>query len=93
MFKDSLCSELLTNLDAKGAERNIKMLTTSLQKIFSHKYFVVYERVAVKNSFSTYIYTWSKEDSYFFEFLLTSKLNPDVTCGIAGINLSRLFIS
>ena len=33
-FKDSLCCEQWTNLDAKGAKRSVKMSTTSFYKSF-----------------------------------------------------------
>ena len=34
MFKNSLCREKLSNLDAKGAKRSVKMRTTILYKTF-----------------------------------------------------------
>ena len=34
MFKDSLCRESLTNLDAKGAKRSVKMLATRFYESF-----------------------------------------------------------
>ena len=37
MFKDSLCREKLTNLDAKGTKRNLKMWITNFQKNFFQK--------------------------------------------------------
>ena len=49
MFKDSLCRDQLTNFDAKGAKRSVKMCimcnTNSFLKNIS----------AVKNSFSAYV--------------------------------------
>ena len=54
-FKDSLCLQRLTNLDAKDAKRSVKMWATYFYKSFFHKYFAVYEWSAVKNSLSTYI--------------------------------------
>ena len=41
MFKDSLHREWLTNFDAKGAKRSVKMWTTNLYKIFFQKYCVL----------------------------------------------------
>ena len=41
MFKDSLWREWLTNFDAKGAKRSVKMWTTNLYKIFFQKYCVL----------------------------------------------------
>ena len=46
----------MTNLDAKGAKRSVKMQTTNYYKRFSKKYFVVHEQSAVENSFSKYIF-------------------------------------
>ena len=54
-FKVSLCPENLSNLDAKGAKRSVKSWATNFYKIFFPKYFVVHERSAVRNSFSTYV--------------------------------------
>ena len=36
LLKDSLCRELVTNLDAKGAKRSVKMWTTTFYKSFSN---------------------------------------------------------
>ena len=47
-----LCLDKLTNLDAKGFQE------------FFQKYFVVHERSAVKNLFSSYV--WSEVDSSFY---------------------------
>jgi len=51
-FKVSLCLEKLTNLDAKGAKRTLKIWATNSFKSFFQKYFVIHERSAVKNTFS-----------------------------------------
>ena len=56
MFKDSLWCESLTNLDAKGSKRRVKMWTTNSYKIFSKNILLyVHEQSAVENSFSTYV--------------------------------------
>ena len=55
MFKDSLRLEKLTDLDAKGAKRSVKMWTTNFSKSFFEKYCVVRDWWAVKNSFTTYV--------------------------------------
>ena len=52
-FKDSLCLEKWTYFDAKGAKRSVKTWATNF---FFQKYFVLYERWAVKNSIITYNY-------------------------------------
>ena len=65
-FKGWLCLEKLTNLNAKGAKRSVKMWATNFYKSFFQKYFfVVSEWLVVKNSFSTYV--WSKVNSCFCE--------------------------
>ena len=62
-FKDSLSLEKLTYLDVKDAKRSVNIWGTIFYKIFFRKYLVVHERSAVKNLFSTYV--WSKVDSSF----------------------------
>ena len=66
-FKDSLCVQLLTNLDAKCFKRSVKMWATNCYKSFFQKNVVVNERLDVKNTFSNYV--WSKVDSCFCEAL------------------------
>ena len=66
-FKDSLCLEKLTNLDVIGAKGSVKIWATNFYKSFFQKYFDVHEQSAVKNSFSTHL--WSKVNSCFCEFL------------------------
>ena len=41
-------------MNAKGAKRSVKLLTTSFIRVFS-KMFVLHEQSAVKNSLSTYV--------------------------------------
>ena len=48
LFKDSLCLEKLTNLDAKGAKKKRKYVSYQLLKKFFQKYFFVQEQSAVK---------------------------------------------
>ena len=49
-----LCCKWLTNLDAKGAKRSVKMWNKHFYKsFFNQKWFVVHKRSAVKNSFIT----------------------------------------
>ena len=41
-FKDSLCLQKLTDLDAKGAKRSVNLWATNFIKSFFQKYFVVH---------------------------------------------------
>ena len=56
MFKDSLCRKYLTNLDAKGAKRSIKMWSTNFYKI-SFKNILPYmnSRLSKIRSVHTYV--------------------------------------
>ena len=66
IFQRLTVPQKLTNLGAKGAKRRKrKDVSYQLLQEFFQKYFVAQERSAVKNSFSTYI--WSKVDSCFCE--------------------------
>ena len=76
-LKVSPCLEWMANLDAKGAKRSVKMWGTIFCKNFC-KYSIVHELSAVKNSFSTYV--WSKVDSCFCEGLYVVKLNSVQFC-------------
>ena len=54
-FKVSLRLEILTNLDAKGAKRSIKIWAIKFQEKIFKNIFFSHKLWAVKDSFSTYI--------------------------------------
>ena len=62
LFKDSLCREILTNLDANGAKRRVDY---KLLKELFQKYFVVHEHSAVKNSLSTYVLCYAPDGLFW----------------------------
>ena len=54
-FKDSQCLKKLTNLDAKGAKRSVRMWAISFKKIFNNIFFLMNGGLSKISSVLTYI--------------------------------------
>ena len=56
MFKDSLCRDQLTNVDAKGAKRSVKMWTANFYKnVFKNILLYMNGRLSKTHSVHTYV--------------------------------------
>ena len=65
----------IDQFEGKRCQKKRKYVSYQFLLEFFQKYFIAHERPAVKNSFSTYV--WSKVDSYFCEavnLIISNKL-------------------
>ena len=76
-----LSAIIIDQFGRKRCQKKRNGLQTSI-RVFQ-KYFVVHERSAVKNSFSTYV--WSKEDSFISTFCMYTLL-------VDGANQLNLYL-
>ena len=65
-FKDSLCLEWLTNLDAKGAKRSVKMWTTNFHKSYN-KNILLYTNVGLSKIRSVHTYVMTR--TVYFDWI------------------------
>ena len=78
MFKDSLWREWLTNLDAKGAKRSVKMWTTNFYKSFS-KNILLYmsSRLSKIRSVHTYYVCYAPDGLFWLNLYAELRKNSN----------------